>query len=103
MDVAEQEDGRKSPMSSNSSQSGSNEEMLTSHAETMAPSHAATNQRDLILETLLQIERICSEMSEDPPSQKPVFGRYGLVDIVARPSTLGERRPVSEISIFVSQ
>ncbi|CAD5219388.1 unnamed protein product [Bursaphelenchus okinawaensis] len=89
------EEDRKSPVSSSSSHTGSVDDNLQSHCETMAPSSAALSQRDLILGTLLQIEKICAEITDDPKLQSSPQGINELHDIVLRPSLLGERSPLN--------
>ncbi|CAD5226407.1 unnamed protein product [Bursaphelenchus xylophilus] len=89
-DIEEDQD-RKSP---DSTSSGSIDDNLRSHCETMAPSSVALAQRDLVLGTLLQIENICAEITDDPKLQSSPQGFNELHDIVLRPSLLGERTPL---------
>lgn len=89
-------DERASPPASSASSPSDEDCTLRSCCESTAPSNAAREQKNMIVGTLAQIERICMEFVDDPKVE-PVVNMnemHALSDIIGQTSLIGCRTEV---------
>jgi hypothetical protein len=90
-------DERASPRASSASSPSDEDFALRSCCESTAPSNAAREQKELIVGTLAQIERICMEFVDDPKMEQVVdmSEMRTLADVIGQTSLVGRRTEVS--------
>jgi hypothetical protein len=89
---------------SSASSDASAEFNMRSCCESTAPLSVAAQQKNMIIETLSEIEKICTNLVDDPKLSSDScddgsLDNAALIDAIVRTSLIARRTPVSNISL----